>query len=324
MLDYWNEYPKIQENLIQVKKLISQRLVINNKSIEEAITKFSSTGGKMIRPALFFLFADFGEKKQHEQLIKVAASLELLHSATLIHDDIIDDSPTRRGMPSVQSRFGKDVAVYTGDFMYTSYFELLAECMSETPFLLKNAQAMKKVLQGELTQMTCTFNPDQSINDYLRNINGKTAELIRLSCQEGAYFGGADKKLQARAKRIGSAIGLAFQVYDDILNFSLELGDEQKPILTDVQQGIFTLPLLIARDNCPKVVRPYLEQPENLSQKELIQLAFYVDNFDGITGALKFARKLTNKALNEIQELPDGDNKEILKRVATQLLERSY
>lgn len=278
----------------------------------------------MIRPALFFLFADFGEKKQHEQLIKVAASLELLHSATLIHDDIIDDSPTRRGMPSVQSRFGKDVAVYTGDFMYTSYFELLAECMSETPFLLKNAQAMKKVLQGELTQMTCTFNPDQSINDYLRNINGKTAELIRLSCQEGAYFGGADKKLQARAKRIGSAIGLAFQVYDDILNFSLELGDEQKPILTDVQQGIFTLPLLIARDNCPKVVRPYLEQPENLSQKELIQLAFYVDNFDGITGALKFARKLTNKALNEIQELPDGDNKEILKRVATQLLERSY
>jgi heptaprenyl diphosphate synthase len=324
MLDYWNEYPKIQENLIQVKKLISQRLVINNKSIEEAITKFSSTGGKMIRPALFFLFADFGEKKQQEQLIKVAASLELLHSATLIHDDIIDDSPTRRGMPSIQSRFGKDVAVYTGDFMYTSYFELLAECMSETPFLLKNAQAMKKVLQGELTQMTCTFNPDQSINDYLRNINGKTAELIRLSCQEGAYFGGADKKLQARAKRIGSAIGLAFQVYDDILNFSLELGDEQKPILTDVQQGIFTLPLLIARDNCPKVVRPYLEQPENLSQKELIQLAFYVDNFDGITGALKFARKLTNKALNEIQELPDGDNKEILKRVATQLLERSY
>ncbi|MBU5584337.1 polyprenyl synthetase family protein, partial [Enterococcus sp. S181_ASV_20] len=93
-----------------------QRLVINNKSIEEAITKFSSTGGKMIRPALFFLFADFGEKKDYEQLIKVAASLELLHSATLVHDDIIDDSPTRRGMPSIQTRFGKDVAVYTGDF----------------------------------------------------------------------------------------------------------------------------------------------------------------------------------------------------------------
>ena len=324
MLDYWNEYPKIQENLIQVKKLISQRLVINNKSIEEAITKFSSTGGKMIRPALFFLFADFGDKKEQEQLIKVAASLELLHSATLVHDDIIDDSPTRRGLPSVQSRFGKDVAVYTGDFMYTSYFELLAECMSHTPFLLKNAQAMKKVLQGELTQMTCTFDPDQTIGDYLRNINGKTAELIRLSCHEGAYFGGADKKLQSRAKRIGSAIGLAFQIYDDILNFSLELGNDQKPILTDVQQGIFTLPLLIARDNQPEAIRPYLEHPETLSRQELIQLAYYVDSLGGIAGALDFAEKLTKKALNEIQELPDGKSKEILKTVAVQLLERSY
>lgn len=324
MLDYWNEYPKIQENLIQVKKLISQRLVINNKSIEEAITKFSSTGGKMIRPALFFLFADFGEKKEQEQLVKIAASLELLHSATLVHDDIIDDSPTRRGLPSVQSRFGKDVAVYTGDFMYTSYFELLAECMSHTPFLLKNAQAMKKVLQGELTQMTCTFDPDQTIGDYLRNINGKTAELIRLSCHEGAYFGGSDKKLQSRAKRIGSAIGLAFQIYDDILNFSLKLGNDQKPILTDVQQGIFTLPLLIARDNQPEVIRPYLEHPETLSRQELIQLAYYVDSFGGIAGALDFAEKLTKKALNEIQELPDGKSKEILKTVAVQLLERSY
>ncbi|MGG5369114.1 polyprenyl synthetase family protein [Enterococcus sp. AZ196] len=324
MLDYWNEYPKIQKNLIQVKKLISQRLVINNKSIEEAITKFSSTGGKMIRPALFFLFADFGEEKEQEQLVKIAASLELLHSATLIHDDIIDDSPTRRGLPSIQSRFGKDIAVYTGDFMYTSYFELLAECMSATPFLLKNAQAMKKVLQGELTQMSCTFNPDQTIFDYLRNINGKTAELIRLSCHEGAYFGGSDEKLQARAKRIGSAIGLAFQVYDDILNFSLELGDEQKPILTDVQQGIFTLPLLIARDNQPEIIRPYLERPETLSRQDLIQLAYYVDRFDGIAGALEFAEKLTQKALNEIQELPEGKSKEILNTVAIQLLERSY
>lgn len=324
MLDYWNEYPKIQANLIQVKELISQRLVINNKSIEEAITKFSSTGGKMIRPALFFLFADFGEKKEHEQLIKIAASLELLHSATLVHDDIIDDSPTRRGMPSIQTRFGKDVAVYTGDFMYTSYFELLAECMSQTPFLLKNAQAMKKVLQGELTQMTCTFNADQTVSDYLRNINGKTAELIRLSCHEGAYFGGADKKLQSRAKRIGSAIGLAFQVYDDILNFSLELGNDQKPILTDVQQGIFTLPLLIARDNHPEIIRPYLEKPEELSRQDLIQLAIYVDSLGGISGSLSFAEKLTQKALDEIHQLPDSKSKEVLVIVAKQLLERTY
>lgn len=208
--------------------------------------------------------------------------------------------------------------------MYTSYFELLAECMSQTPFLLKNAQAMKKVLQGELTQMTCTFNADQTVSDYLRNINGKTAELIRLSCHEGAYFGGADKKLQSRAKRIGSAIGLAFQVYDDILNFSLELGNDQKPILTDVQQGIFTLPLLIVRDNHPEIIRPYLEKPEELSRQDLIQLAIYVDSLGGISGSLSFAEKLTQKALDEIHQLPDSKSKEVLVIVAKQLLERTY
>lgn len=278
----------------------------------------------MIRPALFFLFADFGPSQDKDRLVKVAASLELLHSATLVHDDIIDDSPTRRGMPSIQSRFGKDVAVYTGDFMYTSYFELLAECMSQTPFLQKNAQAMKKVLQGELTQMTCTFNPDQSIGDYLRNINGKTAELIRLSCQEGAYFGGSDRTLQARGKRIGSAIGLAFQVYDDLLNFSFKGENDQKPILSDVRQGIFTLPLLIARDNCPEIIRPYLVNPNELSKEKLIQLTEYVEQFGGISGALSFAEKLTKKALLEIQQLPNGKNKDVLASVAKQLLERSY
>ena len=108
------------------------------------------------------------------------------------------------------------------------------------------------------------------------------------------------------------------------MNFSLELGNEQKPILTDVQQGIFTLPLLIARDEQPVIIRPYLEKPETLSQQELIQLALYVDKFGGIAGALKFAENLTQKALTEIQELPEGKSKEILKKVATQLLERSY
>lgn len=323
-MEYWNNYPKIQKNLIQVRELMLQRLVINNKSIEEAVTKFSSSGGKMIRPALFFLFADLGNNKDQEQLIKIAASLELLHSATLIHDDIIDDSPIRRGTPSIQAQFGKDVAVYTGDFMYTSYFELLAECMSHTPFLLKNAKAMKKVLQGELTQMSCSFNPDQSIRDYLRNINGKTAELIRLSCYEGAYFGNADKKLQACAKRIGSSIGLAFQVYDDILNFSIALGDQQKPILTDVQQGIFTLPLLIARDKQPQIIRPYLEKPEALTRQDLTELAYHVDQFGGISGALSFAKRLTEKAQREIAKLPDSQSKEVLKKVSEELLERSY
>lgn len=98
----------------------------------------------------FLLFAGIvpNGSKDEEKLIKIAASLEMLHSATLIHDDIIDDSPLRRGMPSVESQFGKDVAVYAGDFVYTVYFELLIETMNGTSFVAKNAQSMKRILQG--------------------------------------------------------------------------------------------------------------------------------------------------------------------------------
>lgn len=325
MLDYWKDYPNLQQKLVLVQDLMADRLAIQNKEIESAIQTFSTKGGKLIRPALFFLFAEIAHGKvSDEKFVKIAASLELLHSATLVHDDIIDDSPTRRALPTIQSQFGKDIAVYTGDFIYTIYFELLAETMAGTPFLLKNAKSMKKILQGELHQMSLTYQKEQTIWQYLKSINGKTAELISLSCWEGTYFGGADFATQARAKRIGKAIGLAFQVYDDILNFSLDLGSDEKPILTDVVQGIYTYPLLAAKTNAPEKINPYLIHPENLSIKERTELAELVAETGGLEDALSFAEKLTEKAIREIDLLPESDSKETLKSITVDLLHRAY
>ena len=119
LLTFWQDYPEIQNKLKDVQALMIERLKINNQEIEVVLQKFASRGGKMVRPAFFLLFAGIvpNGSKDEEKLIKIAASLEMLHSATLIHDDIIDDSPLRRGMPSVESQFGKDVAVYAGDFV---------------------------------------------------------------------------------------------------------------------------------------------------------------------------------------------------------------
>ncbi|KSU11613.1 Hexaprenyl-diphosphate synthase large subunit ((2E,6E)-farnesyl-diphosphate specific) [Lactococcus lactis] len=221
LLTFWQDYPEIQNKLKDVQALMIERLKINNQEIEAALEKFASRGGKMVRPALFLLFAGIvpNGSKDEEKLIKIAASLEMLHSATLIHDDIIDDSPLRRGLPSIESQFGKDVAVYAGDFVYTVYFELLIETMNGTSFVAKNAQSMKKILQGELTQMQSAFDKNNTARRYMKAISGKTAELLSLSCLEGVYFAGGDKKLQYSARKIGRAIGLAFQVYDDIFKF---------------------------------------------------------------------------------------------------------
>lgn len=325
MLDYWKDYPKLQKQLSQVQALIEKRLVIHNKNIQATLHTFTSKGGKMIRPALFFLFADLEEKAHDEEkLIKIATSLELLHSATLIHDDIIDDSPTRRALPTLQAQFGKDTAVYTGDFLYTIYFELLVESMGSSPFLLKNAASMKKILQGELNQMALTYNSQQTIHEYLKSINGKTAELISLSCWEGAYFGGSDLATQARAKRIGQAIGLTFQVYDDILNFSLELESDEKPILTDVVQGIFTYPLLAAKELAPEKIAPFLDKAAELTNQECHQLAELVAEVGGLEAAFAFAEKLTTKAITEINALPESESKNTLIQLTHALLHREY
>ena len=281
LLTFWQDYPEIQNKLKDVQALMIERLKINNQEIEAALEKFASRGGKMVRPALFLLFAGIvpNGSKDEEKLIKIAASLEMLHSATLIHDDIIDDSPLRRGLPSIESQFGKDVAVYAGDFVYTVYFELLIETMNGTSFVAKNAQSMKKILQGEL---------------------------------------------QHSARKIGRAIGLAFQVYDDILNFTVGLDEADKPILTDFRQGIYTLPLLLAREVNDEAIAPYLEAPENLSRQECLDLAELVTESGGIAGALLVAGGLTELALNEIRKLPESPNRQILEEATQILLERNY
>ncbi|MFC4653024.1 polyprenyl synthetase family protein [Lactococcus nasutitermitis] len=326
MLTFWQNYPEIQAKLAAVQDLMAERLKINNSEIQDALREFAACGGKMIRPALFFLFAGLidNKDKDDEKLVKIAASLELLHSATLIHDDIIDDSPLRRGLPSIETQFGKDVAVYTGDFVYTVYFELLCETMATTPFLVHNAKSMKKILQGELTQMQSAFQTDISVRKYLKAISGKTAELLSLSCLEGVYFAGGDKKMQYSARKTGLAIGCAFQIYDDILNFTVDLSAADKPILTDFRQGIYTLPLLFAKEADKEIILPYLEKSDKLTREECLKLAHLVDELGGMSAALKMANSLTDIALEEITKLPDTQNKQILAEVTKLLLQRNY
>ncbi len=259
---FWDQYPAIQAQIDQTRQIIDQHVHVRNLDIETAILELSNAGGKYLRPAFFFLFTGFGNpsKEKAEQLTKIAASLEILHMATLVHDDIIDDSPLRRNVETVQSRFGKDIAVYTGDLLFTVFFELILESMNDTPHMALNAKSMKKILMGELDQMHLYFNQEQTIRDSLRAISGKTAELFKLASKEGAYFAGADEQVVRLAGRIGYYIGMAFQILDDILDYMAEQKDFNKPILEDLVNDIYSLPLLLALKNNPRVFKPLLDK----------------------------------------------------------------
>ncbi|KAF1295606.1 farnesyl pyrophosphate synthetase [Enterococcus sp. JM4C] len=326
MLDYWNNYPTIQEKLKAVCSTIESQVQVRNQEIQEALTNLAQAGGKMLRPALFLLFSEVGDstKQDQEQLIKVAASLEILHMATLIHDDIIDDSPLRRGIITVQAEYGKDVAVYTGDLLFTVFFDLLSDAMNGSEFLHTNARAMRRLLLGELDQMQVRFDQNQTLNDYLRSINGKTAELFWLSCIEGAHFGKCSPETQQLAGRIGRNIGVAFQVYDDILDYVADSEQLKKPVLEDLAQGVYTLPLLLAKEDHPEVFAPYLDKKAAITVEEAQKVSALVLEYDGVDKAKEFALEFTEKALDEIDLLPDSPGKTMIKQLTSELLGREY
>ncbi|GMA48117.1 polyprenyl synthetase family protein [Tetragenococcus muriaticus] len=326
MLSYWNDYPTIQNKLQAVCSLIEDQLEVRNKEIQETLIEFANSGGKYLRPAYFLFFTELGEssKQNQKQLTQIAASIEILHMATLIHDDIIDDSPLRRGNTTVQSRYGKDIAVYAGDLLFTQFFDLLTQSMNGSPYLEINATSMKRLLLGELDQMHSRFNRQETVEDYLSSINGKTAELFWLACIQGAHFGKTSEEIESLSGEIGRDIGLAFQIYDDILDYTAKQHVLQKPILEDLAQGVYTLPLILANQEHPEVFAPYLDKEKDLSLEDAQQVAKLVVTYDGVKKAKEFAHSYTERALQKIAQLPECQAKDGITRLTKQLLQRAF
>lgn len=326
MLTYWNNYPTIQNKLQAVSSLIEERLQIENSDIQDALIEMTQAGGKFLRPAFFFFFAELGDQTKQDpiQLKKIAASLELLHMATLVHDDIIDDSPLRRGVATIQSRFGKDVAVYTGDLLFTVFFDLIIETMNASEYMAINACSMKQLLLGELNQMASRYDSNSSVENYLQSINGKTAELFSLACLEGAAFGHASSDVVQQAAQIGRNIGMAFQIFDDILDYTSDTKELKKPVLEDFVQGVYTLPLLLAKTSQPEAFRPFFEKGSQVTLDEAEALMQLVVKHGGVKQAKKYAQRYTNEALTSIDCLPKGPTRKALKKLTTQLLIRTY
>ncbi|MGX6970069.1 polyprenyl synthetase family protein [Vagococcus bubulae] len=319
----WEIYPAVQKDLIETKRVMEKSVKIRNKEITATLQLFFGAGGKLLRPAYFLLFSKFGTIESDKKRYRMAASLEILHVATLIHDDIIDDSPVRRSMPSVQALYGKDIAVYTGDFLFTVYFHLLTNATNDLKTISLNAQSMKRILVGELDQMNLRYNTDITVKQYFQHIKGKTAQLFEFSCYEGAHYAHAPKTIQLQAKRIGYNIGMAFQIMDDILDYKSTEEDMQKPVFEDMKNGYYTLPLILAMNENRAAFLPYLEKKTDLSNQEMKEVQTLIETYKGIEKAEVIAERFTNKALTSINKLPDREEKDILYHVTEVLLNRN-
>ena len=316
----WMEYPELHEELKQVKARMHESITIENEKIREAIWAVLESGGKMVRPAYLILFSMWNKDRPKEEVHAVAAALELLHVATLLHDDVIDEAQTRRGQETISARFGNRVAIYAGDYLLTVCYQLLSKYSQDLAGIQIPTESMMRVVEGELSQMEESYKTDVTIQDYLKRIEGKTAQLFMLSCMMGERFSGMGEL--ERARHIGNSIGMAFQLLDDILDYEVSSSEFGKPVLEDVAQGVYTLPLIASLQKCEKELLPLLEKKNQLTTADRLAIQKLVVKAGGVETAKDFAAKYTMKALHQIEKLPEADAKSMLLKITRQLLQR--
>jgi len=237
-------YQPVREDLEALLQLLSEELAAEDPFIQELVTHVLRTRGKLLRPALTFLSARaVGEPAAESRAL--AAAVELIHVASLIHDDVIDESPLRRGEPTANARWGNQVAVLLGDYLFAKSFHLLSRIGREA-VASRMSLATVSMSQAEILQIRYGNTPHTEEGIYFRIVEGKTARLIASACACGALLAGAEEAVAEHLDRFGLHWGIAFQITDDALDL---LSDPQilgKPIGSDIRSGKMTLPIIHA------------------------------------------------------------------------------
>ena len=321
MDNIWNNYPEIRQELVEVIDLMKKNVKCKDKKIEESIVELIEGGGKLLRPAFVLIGSKFGDNDKSKS-IPTAAVIEMLHMATLVHDDVIDDSKLRRGQETIQSKYGKDYAVYIGDYLFCVCFKILAT--NESLQAIKvDSRAMSKICMGEVNQLNSRFSMKLSVKDYLSRISGKTAELFSISLYLGAAECNAEKKVSKELASIGHNLGMAFQIIDDILDYEGSDKSIKKSAANDLKQGIYTLPLIYAYQKNKEVFNKVIGK-DSYSEEDIVEIINLVRDNNGIEMAKELAEKYINKCFKGIDKLPDNNYKGVLKEISTWLLKRTY
>ena len=315
-------YSNFREDLDYIENELEQSVKSSSPIIQQASLHLLRAGGKRIRPIFVILSSQFGKYKL-EDVAKVAVSLELVHMASLVHDDVIDNSDMRRGFETVKSKWDNRVAMYTGDFIFSRVLTTMGEIEIPSVHQLL-AETMLEICKGEIIQIDHQRKTDQSTRDYLRRIKRKTALLLSSSCELGALVSGAEADVVWKLKRFGYFAGMAFQIVDDILDITSTDEKLGKPAGSDLMNGHLTLPVLFIKDDVE--LQPYLTSAFDGTLTEASRSAMlkYIRKTDAISKAQQVSDLYLQKALQEISSLPNGDAKRAFKQIAAFIGKRNY
>jgi octaprenyl-diphosphate synthase len=304
-----------------VDRVIAQRLSSSVPLIGQISQYIIAAGGKRLRPALLLLMCGALEHRGSHRFT-LAAVVELIHTATLLHDDVVDESTMRRGRPTANESFGNPASVLVGDFLHTRSFQMMVEAGSMRIMEILSA-ATNVIAEGEVMQLMNMHDASLNEDDYLRVIRSKTAKLFEASAQLGAVLAQASPEVEAACATYGQALGTAFQIIDDVLDYDGDAAEMGKNIGDDLREGKSTLPLIAAMQRGTKqqaaVVRGAIEQGSTESLAAVIQIVQE-------TGALEVARTAAQaeaqRAIDALECMPSNAYTASLLQLAAQLLAR--
>ncbi len=314
-------YSFLNSDLNVIEDELEETIKAESPLLHEASLHLLQAGGKRIRPVFVLLAAKFGEYDINK-IKNVAVSLELIHMASLVHDDVIDDAELRRGKLTIKAKWDNKIAMYTGDYIFARALELITNV--ENPHAHKIlSHTLVELCVGEIEQIKDKYNYGQNVRTYFRRIKRKTAMLIAVSCQLGAIAANVEEEIHNKLFKFGYFVGMSYQIIDDVLDFvgtEKELG---KPAGGDLHQGNITLPVLFAMEDSA-IREEIIKVHEGTDRAEIEKIISLIKSSGAIEKSLELSDKYLQKALEVLEELPPSKSKKALRDIAKFIGKRKF
>ncbi|MGC6517855.1 MAG: polyprenyl synthetase family protein [Candidatus Puniceispirillaceae bacterium] len=318
----------LKDDMSRVNEVIITRMDSDVPMIPQLANHLIAAGGKRMRPLLCLAGAYAAQLNQQtvdDRALLLAASVEFIHNATLLHDDVIDESDKRRGRDTANALWGNEASVLVGDFLFARAFELMVET-DDIAVLGMLSSASARITEGEVKQMTMAGKPDSPLSDYLDVITGKTAILFAAAAASGAKVAGAEPSLINKLHQYGLSLGMAFQIVDDALDYRSDLSVMGKNSGDDFNDGKITMPVILAYEQGDEAEKAFWQRTigeGDIHDGDFETAVSFLETYGAIDEALTEAKSYADKAVNAISDLADETLKEALSQAAYYTVARS-
>jgi octaprenyl-diphosphate synthase len=313
----------VADDLKEVDRVIRERLASDVVLVNQVAEYIVSSGGKRLRPLVVVIAAKAcGCRDQRHT--EAAAIIEFIHTATLLHDDVVDGSTLRRGRDTANSVWGNEASVLVGDYVYSRAFEMMVS-LGLMPIMDVMASATNKIAEGEVLQLMNAHDPETTEQRYFEVIYRKTAKLFEAGAQIAAILSGSSAQIEDAMKRYGRHIGTAFQLIDDVLDYRSDREQLGKNLGDDLAEGKPTLPLIYALERSTEADRAVIRAAiEEGSIAELQRITAAIESTGGLAYTARLARREATLAIEALADLPASAYKDALRELADFAVNRSY